>query len=191
MEMNLGSGDMMMQQYEEKARLMDSSAIGRALMRISHEILEKNGGAENLLLIGIKRRGYPLAKRIAENNERIEGVSLPVVEMDVTDYRDDLTTKIAEIAPVSVSVDRKTVVLVDDVIFTGRTVRAALEGIFRLGRPAAVRLAVLIDRGLRELPFRADYVGKNVPTSHAEMISVRLFESDGEEAVVILQKKDQ
>ena len=191
MEMNLGSGDMMMQQYEEKARLMDSSAIGRALMRISHEILEKNGGAENLLLIGIKRRGYPLAKRIAENIERIEGVSLPVVEMDVTDYRDDLTTKIAEIAPVSVSVDRKTVVLVDDVIFTGRTVRAALEGIFRLGRPAAVRLAVLIDRGLRELPFRADYVGKNVPTSHAEMISVRLFESDGEEAVVILQKKDQ
>ena len=191
MEMNLGSGDMMMQQYEEKARLMDSSAIGRALMRISHEILEKNGGAENLLLIGVKRRGYPLAKRIAENIERIEGVSLPVVEMDVTDYRDDLTTKIAEIAPVSVSVDRKTVVLVDDVIFTGRTVRAALDGIFRLGRPAAVRLAVLIDRGLRELPFRADYVGKNVPTSHAEMISVRLFESDGEEAVVILQKKDQ
>ena len=182
---------MMMQQYEEKARLMDSSAIGRALMRISHEILEKNGGAENLLLIGVKRRGYPLAKRIAENIERIEGVSLPVVEMDVTDYRDDLTTKIAEIAPVSVSVDRKTVVLVDDVIFTGRTVRAALDGIFRLGRPAAVRLAVLIDRGLRELPFRADYVGKNVPTSHAEMISVRLFESDGEEAVVILQKKDQ
>ena len=191
MEMNFGSGETMMQQYEEKARLMDSSAIGRALMRISHEILEKNGGAENLLLIGVKRRGYPLAKRIAENIERIEGVSLPVVEMDITDYRDDLTTKIAEIAPVSVSVDRKTVVLVDDVIFTGRTVRAALDGIFRLGRPAAVRLAVLIDRGLRELPFRADYVGKNVPTSHAEMISVRLLESDGEEAVVILQKKDQ
>ena len=191
MEMNFGSGETMMQQYEEKARLMDSSAIGRALMRISHEILEKNGGAENLLLIGVKRRGYPLAKRIAENIERIEGVSLPVVEMDITDYRDDLTTKIAEIAPVSVSVDRKTVVLVDDVIFTGRTVRAALDGIFRLGRPAAVRLAVLIDRGLRELPVRADYVGKNVPTSHAEMISVRLLESDGEEAVVILQKKDQ
>lgn len=179
-----------MQQYEEKARLMDAPAIGRALMRIAHEILEKNGGAENLLLIGIKRRGYPLAKRIAENIERIEGVSLPVVEMDITDYRDDLTAGTAEIAPVSVSVDRKTVVLVDDVIFTGRTVRAALDGIFRLGRPAAVRLAVLIDRGLRELPFRADFVGKNVPTSHSEMISLRLTECDGEESVMILQKKE-
>ena len=179
-----------MQQYEEKARLMDDSAIGRALMRIAHEILEKNGGADNLLLIGVKSRGYPLACRIARNIEKIEGVSLPVVEMDITDYRDDLTTKIAEIAPVSVSVDRKTVVLVDDVIFTGRTVRAALDGIFRLGRPSAVRLAVLIDRGLRELPFRADFVGKNVPTSHAELISVRLSEFDGEEAVVILQKKE-
>lgn len=179
-----------MQQYEEKARLMDAPAIGRALMRIAHEILEKNGGAENLLLIGIKRRGYPLAKRIAENIERIEGVSLPVVEMDITDYRDDLTAGAAEIAPVSVSVDRKTVVLVDDVIFTGRTVRAALDGIFRLGRPAAVRLAVLIDRGLRELPFRADFVGKNVPTSHSEMISLRLMECDGEESVMILQKKE-
>lgn len=180
-----------MTRYEEKARLMDDVAIGRALMRISHEILEKNGGAENLLLIGVKRRGYPLACRIAANIERIEGVKLPVVEMDVTDYRDDLTTKIAEIKPVAVSVDRKTVVLVDDVIFTGRTVRAALEGIFRLGRPAAVRLAVLIDRGLRELPFRADFVGKNVPTSHSEMISVRLKESDDEESVVILQRKEE
>jgi pyrimidine operon attenuation protein/uracil phosphoribosyltransferase len=179
-----------MQRYEEKARLMDDAAIGRALMRIAHEILEKNGGAENLLLIGIKSRGYPIACRIAANIEKIEGVSLPVVEMDVTDYRDDLTTGIAEMAPVSVSVDRKTVVLVDDVIFTGRTVRAALDGIFRLGRPAAVRLAVLIDRGLRELPFRADFVGKNVPTSHAELISVRLRECDGEEGVVILQKKE-
>lgn len=179
-----------MQRYEEKARLMDGAAIGRALMRIAHEILEKNGGAENLLLIGIKSRGYPLARRIASNIEKIEGVALPVVEMDVTDYRDDQRTRIAEIMPVSVSVDRKTVVLVDDVIFTGRTVRAALDGIFRLGRPEAVRLAVLIDRGLRELPFRADFVGKNVPTSHSELISVRLTECDGEEAVVILQKKE-
>ena len=179
-----------MQKYEEKARLMDASAIGRALMRIAHEILEKNGGADNLLLIGVKRRGYPLALRIAENIRRIEGVTLPVVEMDITEYRDDQRTRIAEIAPVSVSVDRKTVVLVDDVIFTGRSVRAALDGIFRLGRPSAVRLAVLIDRGLRELPFRADFVGKNVPTSHAELISVRLQECDGEESVVILQKKE-
>ena len=179
-----------MQQYEEKARLMDEVSISRALMRISHEILEKNGGADGLLLIGVKRRGYPIARRIAQNIERIEGVSVDVVEMDITRYRDDLTTQVAEIAQVPVSVDGKTVVLVDDVIFTGRSVRAALDGIFRLGRPAAVRLAVLIDRGLRELPFRADFVGKNVPTSHSELISVRLRECDSEESVVILQKKE-
>ena len=180
--------------YREKARLMDEAAIGRALVRISHEILERNGGAQNMVLIGIRRRGYPLACRIAENIRKIEGVEIEVGEMDITFYRDDLTHKseqpvVAETA-LRASVDGKTVVLVDDVLFTGRTVRAALEGIFKLGRPAAVRLAVLIDRGLRELPFRADFVGKNVPTSHAEMISVRLDETDGQESVVILRKEE-
>ena len=180
--------------YEEKARLMDGAAIGRALVRISHEILERNGGAENMVLIGIRSRGYPLACRIAENILKIEGVEVEVGEMDITFYRDDLTHKgeqpIVGDTAIPASVDGKTVILVDDVLFTGRTVRAALEGIFRLGRPAAVRLAVLIDRGLRELPFRADFVGKNVPTSHSEMISVRLGDTDGEESVVILRRAE-
>lgn len=179
-----------MKRYEEKARLMDGAAIGRALTRISHEILEKNGGADNMVLIGVKRRGFPLAERIAACIEQIEGVRIAVGELDITCYRDDLTHKrempVATEAQSPVSVDGKTVILVDDVLFTGRTVRAALEGIFRMGRPSAVRLAALIDRGLRELPFRADFVGKNVPTSHAESISVRLRETDGEDAVVIL-----
>ncbi len=181
-----------MQMPNEKARLMDGAAMSRALIRVSHEILERNGGAENIVLIGIRRRGYPLAQRIAQSIEKIEGISLPVGELDITRYRDDLTHKgdipaVCE-SDVPFSVDGKTVVLVDDVLFTGRTVRAALEGIFKLGRPSAVRLAVLIDRGLRELPFRADFVGKNVPTSHSETISVRLSETDGEDAVVILRK---
>ncbi len=183
-----------MKRYEEKARLMDGAAIGRALTRISHEILEKNGGAENMVLIGVRSRGFPLAERIAESIRRIEGVEIEVGELDITRYRDDLMHK-KELPTVCetqtpVLVDGKTVILVDDVLFTGRTVRAALEGIFRMGRPSAVRLAVLIDRGLRELPFRADFVGKNVPTSHAETISVRLMETDGEDAVVILGKSE-
>ena len=183
-----------MEHYGEKARLMDSAAIGRALIRISHEILEKNGGAENMVLIGVRRRGFPLAERIAECIRLIEGVSLEVGELDITRYRDDLSHRgeppvVCE-TQVSFAVDGKTVILVDDVLFTGRTVRAALEGIFRLGRPSAVRLAVLIDRGLRELPFRADFVGKNVPTSHAETVSVRLTETDGEDAFVILGKSE-
>ncbi len=180
--------------YEEKARLMDEAAIRRAVVRISHEILEKNGGAENVVLVGIRKRGYPLAARIAENIRVIEGVEVEVGAMDITFFRDDLKGRsempVVRETDIAVSVDGKVVVLVDDVIFTGRTVRAALEGIFRLGRPAAVRLAVLIDRGLRELPFRADFVGKNVPTSHAEQIAVRLTECDAEDAVLILKRKE-
>ena len=147
-----------------------------------------------MVLIGIMRRGVPLAERIAQCILRIEGVEIEVGGLDITRYRDDLAHKkelpaLCE-AQSPVSVDGKTVILVDDVLFTGRTVRAALEGLFRMGRPSAVRLAVLIDRGLRELPFRADFVGKNVPTSHAETVSVRLAEIDGEDTVVILGKSE-
>ena len=178
--------------YKEKARLMDEAAMDRAITRLSHEILEKNNGAEGVVLIGIRRRGYPLAERIAAKIRQIEGVSVPVGEMDITFYRDDLShgsdQPILSKTEIPFPVDGKTVVLVDDVIFTGRTVRSALDGLFDLGRPGAVRLAVMIDRGLRELPFRPDFVGKNIPTSHSEMIRVKVKEYDGEDSVTILQK---
>lgn len=180
----------MAEEHSEKARLMDGAAVGRAVTRIAHEILERSNGAEDLILVGIRRRGYPLAVRIAENILQIEGKAVKVGAMDITFYRDDLTHKSEQPVlggtDIPFPVDGKTVVLVDDVIFTGRTVRAALDGLFRLGRPGTVRLAVLIDRGLRELPFRPDFVGKNIPTSHSEMVQVRLSEYDGEDAVVIL-----
>ena len=180
-----------MNELRQKAVLLDEAAMGRALVRIAHEILERQKGAQNLLLCGIRRRGYPLACRIADAIERIEGVRVPVGAVDITFYRDDLTP--AEEQPrlrdtdVPVPVTGYTVVLLDDVIFTGRTVRAAMEAIFDLGRPGAVRLAVLIDRGLRELPFKPDFVGKNIPTSHSEMVSVKVKEIDGVDEVSILE----
>lgn len=166
-----------------KSNIMDEAALSRALMRITHEILEKNNGVNGLCLVGIKTRGVPLAKRIAENIKRIEGVSLPVGSLDITLHRDDIVNStdmpIVNGSDVAFSVGGKKVILVDDVLFTGRTVRAAIEAIFKLGRPDAIRLAVMIDRGHRELPIRADYVGKNVPTSKTELISVRVKEIDG------------
>lgn len=182
----------MMEAYHFKAQLMDGAAMRRAVVRIAHEILERQKGADDLLLVGIRRRGYPLACRIADAIAQIEGVQVPVGALDITFYRDDLTH--AEEQPtlhhsdVPVSVTGRTVVLVDDVIYTGRTVRAAIDALFDLGRPGAVRLAVMIDRGLRELPFKADFVGKNIPSSHSEMISVNVAEIDGEDSVTILQK---
>lgn len=180
-------------QYQEKTQLLDAQAIQRALTRIAHEIIEKNKGTENLVLVGIRRRGVPLARRLAANIERIEGVELPVGVLDITLHRDDLTQSTAEQVVLQetelpVSIVDKTVVLVDDVLYTGRTVRAALDALIELGRPRAIQLAVLIDRGHRELPIRADYVGKNVPTSRREKISVRLREVDGDDEVVILQR---
>ena len=179
-------------EFREKANLMDAAAMDRAITRLSHEILEKNNGAENVVLIGVRRRGYPLALRIAGKIKTIEGVDVPVGAMDITFYRDDLSKKndqpVVSDTDIPFDVNGKTVVLVDDVIFTGRTVRAAIDGLFDLGRPGAVRLAVMIDRGLRELPFRPDFVGKNIPTSHAEMIRVRVKEYDGEDSVAILQR---
>lgn len=178
---------------EFKAALLDEKAIERALVRIAHEIVEKNKGVQDLVLVGIKRRGVPLAERIRENILNFEDVSLPVTSVDITLYRDDLEEDYE--SPqikndvIEVSIKDKKVVLVDDVLFTGRTVRAALDAITANGRPRSIQLAVLIDRGHRELPIRADYVGKNVPTSRNEMIKVMLEEIDGKNAVEIYTKE--
>ncbi|SFN37495.1 pyrimidine operon attenuation protein / uracil phosphoribosyltransferase [Proteiniclasticum ruminis] len=178
---------------EFKAALLDEKAIERALVRIAHEIVEKNKGVQDLVLVGIKRRGVPLAERIRENILNFEEVSLPVASVDITLYRDDLEEDYE--SPqikndvIEVSIKDKKVVLVDDVLFTGRTVRAALDAITANGRPRSIQLAVLIDRGHRELPIRADYVGKNVPTSRNEMIKVMLEEIDGKNAVEIYTKE--
>jgi len=169
--------------------VLDDRDIARALTRISHEILERNKGAKDLVLLGIPSRGVPLAQRVAERIATVEGYDVPVGSLDVTMYRDDLRLKPArtlmktEIP--SGGVDGKVVVLVDDVLFSGRTVRAALDAMNDLGRPATVRLAVLVDRGHRELPIRADHVGKNLPTSREEIVHVRVVEEDGADEVVI------
>ena len=163
---------------EYKATIMDEEAVNRALKRIAHEILEKNNGCRNLCIIGIKRRGVPLAQIIAANIEKIENEKVLKGNLDITFYRDDLSTKLKEPVirdtQIPFDVSGKTVVLVDDVLFTGRTARAAMDAVMRHGRPAAIRFAVLIDRGHRELPIRGDYVGKNVPTSRNERISVKI-----------------
>ena len=173
----------------EKAQLMDEKAMARAITRISHEIIEKNKGIEDLVLVGVKTRGIPLAKRVQLKIEEIEGTSLPVGEIDISRYRDDIIERRVEGTlhdeNTSFDIDKKTVVLIDDVLYTGRTVRAALDYIIDNGRPKAIQLAVLVDRGHRELPIRADYVGKNVPTSKNEFISVKLSEIDGEDSVTI------
>ena len=170
--------------------VLDARDITRALTRIAHEILERNRGAEDLVLLGIPSRGVPLAERIAERMASVEGVSVPVGSLDVTMYRDDLRLRPARtLLPTEIphgGIDGKVVVLVDDVLYSGRTIRAALDALNDIGRPQAVRLAVLVDRGHRELPIRADFVGKNLPTSLAEKVAVRLEEHDGEDGVSIL-----
>ncbi len=176
-----------------KAALMDEPAMHRALMRITHEIIEKNNGADTLCLVGIHRRGVPLAEILHDNILSVEGSDVPLGALDITLYRDDLTPETTVMPPVrktdlAFSVTGKNVVLVDDVIYTGRTIRAAIEALFAAGRPASVQLAVLIDRGHRELPIRADYVGKNVPTSHEEFISVQLLPTDGDTGVYLCAK---
>lgn len=173
----------------EKAQLMDEKAMARAITRISHEIIEKNKGIEDLVLVGVKTRGIPLAKRVQLKIEEIEGKLLSVGDIDISRYRDDISERRVEgnlsDDNTSFDIDKKTVVLIDDVLYTGRTVRAALDYIIDNGRPKAIQLAVLVDRGHRELPIRADYVGKNVPTSKNEFISVKLSEIDGEDSVTI------
>ena len=173
-----------------KAQIMDEQAMRRALMRISHEIAEKNKGVENIRLAGILRRGDPIAKMIQANIELIEDFTVPCGSIDIGFYRDDLTSlsenPLVRSAQLPFDVNDKDIVLVDDVIFTGRTARAAMEAVIRCGRPRTVQLAVLIDRGHRELPIRADYVGKNLPTSRTELIEVRIPEYDGETGVFLM-----
>lgn len=173
-----------------KALILDEKAMNRTLTRISHEIIEKNKGVEDIVLVGIKRRGYPLAKRISENMYKIEKLKLKVESVDISLYRDDLVRLsdqpfIKKSHPIDV--EDKKIILVDDVIYTGRTARAAIDAIIHSGRPKLIQLAVLIDRGHRELPIRADYVGKNIPTSRDEIISVEISEIDNCNSVKIYE----
>lgn len=183
-----------MPNFVEKTVLMDQQGINRALVRISHEIVEKNKGVEDIVLVGIRSRGVPLAERVAAAIANIEGAKPPVGILDITLYRDDLSTlsyqPVVRPTTMPVDIDRKTVVLVDDVLYTGRTIRAALDAVMDMGRPHAIQLAVLVDRGHRELPIRADYVGKNVPTSSKEIISVQIQEIDQAEKVVIKEEAE-
>lgn len=173
-----------------KAQIMDEAALNRALMRISHEIAEKNRGVDNVVLVGILRRGEPIAMRIRSNIRKIEDVEVPCGSIDIAYYRDDLTTldtnPLVRKADLPFDVTDRDVVLVDDVLYTGRTARGAIEAVFSCGRPRSIQFAVLVDRGHRELPIRADYVGKNLPTSRSELVEVRLPEYDGETGVFLM-----
>lgn len=174
-----------------KAILMDENAIARSLKRVSHEIIEKNKGTNDVVLVGIKRRGVPIAERISLMIEKIEGKKIQVGSVDITLYRDDLTIlneqPIKSSCGISVEIRNKNVILVDDVLYTGRTVRAAIEAIIAVDRPKTIQLAVLVDRGHRELPIRADFVGKNIPTSKSETVSVKLLETDENDSVSIYE----
>ncbi|MDQ0245609.1 pyrimidine operon attenuation protein/uracil phosphoribosyltransferase [Bacillus fengqiuensis] len=178
-----------------KAMVLDEQAVRRALTRIAHEIIERNKGIENCVLVGIKTRGIYLAKRLAERIEQIEGKPIAVGELDITLYRDDLTKVTNNEEPlvkgsdIPVDINNKKVILVDDVLYTGRTVRAALDALMDIGRPGQIQLAVLVDRGHRELPVRADYVGKNIPTASSEKIVVQLIEVDKTDQVSIYEKE--
>jgi len=173
----------------EKAEIMDENAIFRAITRIAHEIIEKNKGIDDISLIGIQTRGVPLANMIAAKISEVEGCKVPVGILDITFYRDDLSLlsehPVVNSTEILFPVTGRKIILVDDVLFTGRTVRAAIDALMDIGRPRMIQLAILIDRGHRELPIRADYVGKNVPTSSSEMISVKLAEIDGVNSVAI------
>ena len=176
----------------DKTVLMDEDAIRRALTRISHEIVERNKGTAGIVLVGIRSRGIPLAERIAAAIEKIEGTRPAIGVLDITLYRDDLSTlayqPVVRETEIPVDITGKTIVLVDDVLYTGRTIRAAMNALLDIGRPRMIQLAVLIDRGHRELPIRADYVGKNVPTAAIEDVSVLLRDTDGVEKVVIRER---
>lgn len=180
--------------WVDKVQVMDEAAVRRALTRISHEILERNRGTDKLGLVGIHTRGVPLAMRLAENIRLIEQVDVPVGVLDITLYRDDLTTvaqqPVVRKTDIPFDITDQTIVLVDDVLYTGRTARAGLDALIDLGRPARIQLAVLVDRGHRELPIRADFVGRNLPSSRHEIVSVRLKETDGVDAVVIQEKEE-
>ena len=178
----------------KKKTIMDTAAMRRALVRIAHEIVERNKGVKNVALVGIRTRGVPLANRLGREIEQIEGVKLPVGSLDITLYRDDLSTlgynPVISETDIDFDLNGKTVILVDDVLCTGRTVRSALDALIDMGRPRAIQLAVMIDRGHKELPIRADYVGKNVPTSNSEAVDVTLAEIDGQDEVVLSDIKE-
>ncbi len=174
-----------------KAVIMDEKTIDRAVTRVAHEMLEKNKGTKDLALLGIRTRGVPLAKRVLDKIKEIEGAELPLGILDITLYRDDLSTiaklPIVNGTQIDFDINDKKLILIDDVLYTGRTARAALDAIVDIGRPSAIQLMVLVDRGHRELPIRADYVGKNVPTSKKEIVKVNLKEVDGENSVLIVE----
>ncbi|QTE71184.1 bifunctional pyr operon transcriptional regulator/uracil phosphoribosyltransferase PyrR [Aristaeella hokkaidonensis] len=176
---------------ELKSEIMDEAAVLRSMKRITHEIIEKNNGTADIILLGIHRRGMPLAAILRDNIRSFEGTDVPLGSIDISLYRDDLTevSDLPETGATSIPCDinGKKVILVDDVIYTGRTVRAAIEAVFHYGRPDSIQLAVLIDRGHRELPIRPDYVGKNIPTSHSEVVSVMVNEFDGKTGVALYQ----
>jgi pyrimidine operon attenuation protein/uracil phosphoribosyltransferase len=176
-----------MPELEFKARLLEADDIRRAVSRIAHEIVERNKGAHDLAVVGVHTRGIPLANRIAARVSELEGIVVPSGKLDITLYRDDLSEvglqPLVRRTEVSFDVASRRIVMVDDVFYTGRTARAGLDALIDLGRPANIQLAVLVDRGHRELPIRADYVGKNIPTSKSEVIKVKLLETDGEDAV--------
>lgn len=176
-----------------KSILADEEKIQRTVIRMSYQIIEKNREIENVCLLGIKTRGVPLARRIAENIGKTEGVHIAVGQLDITLYRDDLTenpgSPVVGDSKIPFSIVNKTVILVDDVIYTGRTARAAMDAVTALGRPAKIQLAVLVDRGHRELPIRADYVGMNVPTSRSEIVSVLLKETDPQNTIILCEEE--
>jgi len=177
----------------EKAKLMDKEAMERALTRIAHEIIERNKGVEDIAVVGIRTRGEHLGKRIASIIEKISAKKIPIGILDITLYRDDLTAlaqqPIVRETKIDFDVSAKDIILVDDVLYTGRTIRCALSELIDFGRPRSIQLAVLIDRGHRELPIRADYVGKNIPTSEKDVIEVMLEESDGKDQVILTEKE--
>lgn len=181
-----------MNERREKAQILDAAGIARAITRIAHEIVERNKGVQDVVLVGLRSRGVDLARRIASRLEEVEGAKVPVGVLDITLYRDDLgravTQPVVRRTEIPFPVNEKIVVLVDDVLYTGRSCRAAMDALMDLGRPRLIQLAVLVDRGHRELPIRADYVGKNVPTSHQEEVQVLLAEEDGVDRAVILDR---
>lgn len=178
-----------------KSKIVDEEGLARIIIRIAHEILEKNKGSKNLVLMGMKTRGEFLAKRIFEKIKEIEKIELPLGVLDVTLYRDDFRTRLKQptvsVSNITFDISDKDVVIVDDVLYTGRTVRSALNALMDFGRPRTIQLCVLVDRGHRQLPIRADYIGKNIPTSNNEEIKVRMKEIDGEDAIYLIENSEK